>query len=283
MVGFKPICVLRQRLSWSLLTPDTAARWKFNPAKSYLIPAIICSHWTVVEEDGQYVRQHFSFTWVFLGQMWDGTWDNLLGDLVESWPGFSTFQSVRGLYDVITWLISHQHSDASPLFLLFYLSRTQIDLHVHTHSLSLPVSLVHHLFYVGHSLYIDRYFQCLGPQEISLGNFQRTDRPTFLPLNWSGQFHSLLVWHTKWHSDLQKWTMQISHTSCWCVTSCIGHPPQKSVFRRIKAKNVSTLWPGGQMSTYIIIQYSGVHMGAAHLWQCQSQSLGLRGAQVKTN
>lgn len=147
--------------------------------------------------------------WGSISSLLEFSWDKrervleitLLGDLVESWPGSSTFQSVRGLYDVITWLISHQHSDTSPLFLLFYLSRTQIDLHVHTHthSLSLPVSLVHHLFYVGHSLYIDRYFQCLGPQEISLGNFQRTDRPTFLPLNWNGQFHSLLVWHTKWH------------------------------------------------------------------------------------
>lgn len=56
-------------------------------------------------------------------------------------------------------------------------------------------SLTHHLFYVGHSLYIDRYFQCLSPQEISLGNFQSTDRPTFLLLKWNGQFPSIAVWH----------------------------------------------------------------------------------------
>lgn len=179
VVGFKPICVLRQRLSWSLLTPDTAARCKFDPAKSYLIPAIICSHWTVLEEDGKDVRQHFSFTWLFLGQTWEGSEDNLAG-----WLG-----------GVLTWFLYISLCQRSVWchHMVFYLSRTQIDLHVHTHtltfSLSFPVSLVHHLFYVGHSLYIDRYFQCLGPQEISLGNFQRTDRPTFLPLNWNSQFH----------------------------------------------------------------------------------------------
>lgn len=85
---------------------------------------------------------------------------------------------------------------------------------MHLHELSLSLSLVHPLIYVGHSVYIDRYFQCLGPQEISLGNFQRTDRPTFLSLNWNGQFPSLLVWHL--HTKWPKWT-QTSWTSRFCV------------------------------------------------------------------
>lgn len=56
--------------------------------------------------------------------------------------------------------------------------------------LSLTLSLFHPLFNVGQSIYIDRYFQYLGPQDITLGNFQGTDRPTFTPWNWSGQFLS---------------------------------------------------------------------------------------------
>jgi len=48
-------------------------------------------------------------------------------------------------------------------------------------SLSHTHSLFHPLFNVGQSIYIDRYFQYLGPQDITLGNFQGTDRPTFTP------------------------------------------------------------------------------------------------------
>lgn len=38
---------------------------------------------------------------------------------------------------------------------------------------------------------IERYFQCLGPQDISLGNFQGTDRPTLMTQNWSVRFLSV--------------------------------------------------------------------------------------------
>lgn len=38
---------------------------------------------------------------------------------------------------------------------------------------------------------IARYFRCLGPQDISLGNFQGTDRPTLTTRNWSVRFLSV--------------------------------------------------------------------------------------------
>lgn len=137
-------------------------------------------------------------------------------------------------------------------------------------SLTLSLSLVHPLSYVGHSVYIDRYFQCLGPQEISLGNFQRTDRPTFLPLNWNGQFPSLLVWHlhTKWHCDALKWT-QISCTAYLRVQKGFLHtfrttnPPWRGRYTWIKANNAWKLWPSGQLSTHVIIlQNQSVHVGS---------------------
>lgn len=124
------------------------------------------------------------------------------------------------------------------------------------------LSLVHPLIYVGHSVYIDRYFQCLGPQEISLGNFQRTDRPTFLPLNWNGWFPSLLVWHlyTKWHSDVHKWTQSWTSCMCGCVQqqgltlTPITVIQWNCGYRWTKAYNMWKLWPLRQLSTHIIIQ-----------------------------
>lgn len=45
----------------------------------------------------------------------------------------------------------------------------------------LPSSSTHTslLLYVGHRVYIDRYFQCLGPQEISRGKLPKNTSPHF--------------------------------------------------------------------------------------------------------
>lgn len=165
-----------------------------------------------------------------------------------------------------------------------------LQTHMYLHVLSLSLSLVHPLIYVGHSVYIDRYFQCLGPQEISLGNFQRTDRPTFLPLNWNGRFPSLLVWHlyTKWHSGVHKWTQTWTSCLCGCVQqqgltlTPITVIPWSCGYRWTKAYNMCKLWPSRQLSTHIItVQLK------AFMWELTSQKMTIcrlqrpRGAQAK--
>lgn len=107
----------------------------------------------------------------------------------------------------------------------------------HTRISVCSVSLLHPLLYVGHSVYIDGYFQCLGPQEISLGNFQRTHRPSFVPRNWNGRFPfpPCLTSTHKW-TQIVPSLFLLMHTKTLRLNSC---PSGKNQHKQIKNRNFS--------------------------------------------
>lgn len=108
----------------------------------------------------------------------------------------------------------------------------------HTQISVCSVSLPHPLLYVGHSVYIDGYFQCLGPQEISLGNFQRTHRPSFVPRNWNGRFP-----FPPCSTSTHKWTQIVPSLSLLMQTKTLrlnSCPSGKSQHVQMKNRNLKS-------------------------------------------
>lgn len=143
----------------------TVARCCFNPCKSCLNAAP--SH-DAKEWDGGMRASNFIWTPLFRGfsASLNRNWVTLLGDLL--WPAFCRASFL--IYHLCVWF--HQTSDIPPApWHLPLASRLVLSLQTHMYChmrrlFSVPC-------YVGHTVKIDGYFQCLGPQEISLGNFQK--------------------------------------------------------------------------------------------------------------